>query len=172
MSHSDGLFEALDDEEVWRYIPYARPRTREEMAGFISAVLAKPGRVAWVQRCAHTEDFLGTTSFFPEEAFNTLEIGGTMLARRAWRTAVNTEAKLMLMERAFEVLGAQRVSWQTDVRNERSQRAIERLGAMREGTLRANRFRNDGTPRDSAIYSMIAQEWPKAQALLRARLRD
>jgi RimJ/RimL family protein N-acetyltransferase len=78
----------------------------------------------------------------------------------------------MLLERAFDVLGAARVSWQTDVRNERSQRAIERLGAVREGTLRANRFRNDGTPRDSAIYSMIAQEWLKAQSMLRARLGD
>ncbi|GIH10938.1 hypothetical protein Rhe02_90050 [Rhizocola hellebori] len=172
MSHSDELFDALDDEEVWPYIPYARPRERAGMTPFIATILANPGRVAWVQRCAKTDALLGTTSYFPDEAFQSLEIGGTMLARKAWRSGVNTEAKLMLLERAFEVLGAQRVSWQTDVRNLRSQQAIERLGATREGTLRGNRFRNDGTRRDSALFSMIAQEWPKAQSSLRSRLRD
>jgi RimJ/RimL family protein N-acetyltransferase/nitroimidazol reductase NimA-like FMN-containing flavoprotein (pyridoxamine 5'-phosphate oxidase superfamily) len=172
MSHARELFKALDDEEVWRYIPYARPHTPQEMAAFLSGLLSNDGRVAWVQRCAQTDSLLGTTSIFPEEGFKILEIGGTMLARHAWRTGANTEAKLMLMERAFDVLGAQRVSWQTDERNVRSRRAIERLGAVHEGTLRANRFRNDGTPRDSAIYSMVAQEWPLAQSTLRSRLED
>jgi RimJ/RimL family protein N-acetyltransferase/nitroimidazol reductase NimA-like FMN-containing flavoprotein (pyridoxamine 5'-phosphate oxidase superfamily) len=172
MSHSDELLEALGDDEVWRYTPFVRPQTREEMASVLSAILGEAGRVAWVQRCALSGSLLGTTSVCPDERFKSLEIGGTMLARKAWRTGVNTEAKLMLLERAFDLLGAQRVSWQADVLNVRSQQAIERLGATREGTLRANRFRNDGSPRDSAVYSMVAQEWPKAQSTLRSRLED
>ena len=172
MAHSDELLEALGDDEVWRYTPFTRPRTREEMDSRVSTILGNTGRVAWVQRCALSGSLLGTTSILPDETFKSLEIRGTMLARKAWRTGVNTEAKLMLLEHAFGTLGAQRVSWQTDVLNVRSQRAIERLGAVREGTLRANRFRNDGSPRDSVIYSMIAQEWPKAQSMLRARLQD
>ncbi len=170
--HAGELFAALDDEEVWRHLPHRRPRDAGEMGGLLQSILDRRDRVAWVQRCARTEALLGTTSMLPDEPFSGLEIGGTMLARRAWRTGVNTEAKLMLLERAFDVLGARRVTWQTDVRNERSQRAIERLGAVYEGTLRANRMRNDGTPRDSKLYSMLVQEWPKAQSMLRARLQD
>src|SRR5262249_6790571 len=127
-------------------------------------------RVPFAQLDAQTGEVLGTTSYFPEPALECVEIGATYLARKVWRTAINTEAKFLLMERAFEVLGAVRVSWQTDVRNERSQRAIELLGAVREGTLRANRRRGDGTPRDSAVYGMVAAEWPSARSALRAKL--
>jgi uncharacterized protein len=89
-----------------------------------------------------------------------------MLAEAA---GVNTEAKL-LMTRAFEVLGAQRVEWQTDILNLRSQAAIERLGATREGVLRRHRRRADGTWRDSVYYGMTAAEWPVAKNTLVARL--
>lgn len=176
LSHVDDLFASLGgDEEVWRYLNMPRADTREQIQLVVTKALewqAAGARVAWAQRDAQTGEVVGTTSYFPEPAVEVVEIGGTFLARKAWRTAINTEAKLLLMERAFDVLGAVRVCWQTDVRNERSQRAIERLGAVREGTLRANRRRADGTPRDSALYSMVAAEWPNAQAALRARLGD
>jgi RimJ/RimL family protein N-acetyltransferase len=118
-------------------------------------------------------EVVGTTSYHePDPELGTVEIGHTMLGRRWWRTGVNTEAKLMLLERAFGELGAERVTWQTDVRNERSQAAIARLGATREGVLRRNRRRADGSWRDSVLYSMTAPEWPRARQALRARLRS
>ena len=76
----------------------------------------------------------------------------------------------MLLTRAFEDLGAIRVGWHTDIRNERSQRAIERLGARRDGVLRSHRIRPDGTVRDTVVYSMIEAEWPAARDRLRSRL--
>jgi RimJ/RimL family protein N-acetyltransferase len=97
-------------------------------------------------------------------------IGHTILGRRWWRTGVNTEAKLLLLERAFEVLGAERVFWYTDIRNERSQRAIARLGASRDGMIRRHRLRPDGTWRDTVMFAMTADEWPAAAERLRARL--
>jgi nitroimidazol reductase NimA-like FMN-containing flavoprotein (pyridoxamine 5'-phosphate oxidase superfamily)/RimJ/RimL family protein N-acetyltransferase len=174
MSHVDGLFEVIGgDEEVWRYLNIPRADTREQMELVVSKALewqAAGLRVPFAQLDVQTGEVLGTTSYFPEPALECMEIGATYLARKAWRTAINTEAKLLLMERAFEVLAAVRVSWQTDVRNERSQRAIERLGAVREGVLRANGRRADGTPRDSVIYSMVASEWPNARSALLAKL--
>ena len=83
---------------------------------------------------------------------------------------LNTEAKFLLLRNAFEDWGAQRVAWETDLRNLRSQRAIERLGALREGVLRAHRIRPDGTSRDTVLYSMTDAEWPGARARLLARL--
>ena len=98
-----------------------------------------------------------------------LAIGHTAVDRPWWRTGVNTEAKLMLLEQAFDVLGAERVFWYTDVRNERSQRAIARLGASRDGVIRRHRKRPDGTWRDSVLFAMTADEWPAAAERLRAR---
>ena len=91
-------------------------------------------------------------------------------SRAWWRSAVNTESKLMLLERAFDVLGAERVFWYTDIRNERSQRAIARLGASRDGLIRRHRKRPDGSWRDSVLFAMTADEWPQAAARLRERL--
>ncbi|WP_212834892.1 bifunctional pyridoxamine 5'-phosphate oxidase family protein/GNAT family N-acetyltransferase [Catellatospora sp. TT07R-123] len=174
LAHTDGLFTALGgDEQVWEHLPTPCPHTREQMADVVRGILAdhEAGRrVPYVQRDAVTGEVFGTTSLYPEEKVQALEIGGTILARSRWRTAVNTEAKLLLLTHAFEVLGARRVTWQTDVRNLRSQAAIERLGAVREATLRANRNRKDGSARDSALYSMLAIEWPDAQKQLTSRL--
>ena len=97
-------------------------------------------------------------------------IGHTFLGRPWWRTGINTEAKLLLLSRAFDDLGAVRVAWHTDIRNVRSQAAIERLGATREGVLRMHRQRPDGSWRDTVQYAMTVDEWPKAQARLRERL--
>lgn len=170
-SHVDGLFAAIgDDDEVWRHIPVPAPRTLSDMAGFVAKWLGTTDRITFIQRSARSGEIVGVTSITVEEGTQTLEIGGTILAQKAWRTGINTEAKLMLLEHAFGTLKARRVSWQTDVLNTRSQNAIARLGAVREGVLRANRNRNDGTARDSVIYSMIATEWPNAQSALRARL--
>jgi RimJ/RimL family protein N-acetyltransferase len=93
-----------------------------------------------------------------------------MIGPRWWRTGINTEAKLMLMARAFDVLGAEKVFWHTDIRNQRSQNAIARLGASRDGLIRAQRPRPDGTWRDTVVFAITADEWPAAAKRLRARL--
>jgi uncharacterized protein len=99
-----------------------------------------------------------------------LAIGNTLIGKRWWRTGVNTEAKLLLLKHAFERLGAERVFWYTDIRNDRSQRAIARLGAVREGVLRRHRLRPDGTWRDTVVFGMTVDEWPAAGERLRERL--
>jgi uncharacterized protein len=170
LCHADALFDALDDEEVHRYIPRPRPASRSDMAGVIAGMLREAAagtRVPWVQRLTGTGEVVGTTSYCPaDEANRSVHIGSTQVGRPWWRTAVNTEAKLLLMTRAFEDLGAERVEWQTDNLNLRSQAAIERLGATREGVFRRHKRRADGTWRDSVFYAMTADEWPAAKARL------
>jgi uncharacterized protein len=171
--HAAELFHALDDEEVHRYIPAPRPTTEAEMAEAIAAKLAEHAagsRVPWVLRGASGE-VVGTSSYCPADETNrTVHVGSTQVGRAWWRTGINTEAKLLLMTRAFEELGAVRVEWQTDHLNLRSQAAIERLGATREGVLRRHKRRYDGTWRDSVFYGMTDAEWPAARNRLVERL--
>src|SRR5688572_14752314 len=101
-----------------------------------------------------------------------VEIGWTWLSASAQRTAVNTEAKLLMLTHAFETWRVHRVSLMTDARNTRSRQAIERLGARADGVLRAQRPATDGGIRDTAAYSILDGEWPAVKARLRARLMD
>ncbi|MBQ1036649.1 MULTISPECIES: bifunctional pyridoxamine 5'-phosphate oxidase family protein/GNAT family N-acetyltransferase [Micromonospora] len=173
-AHADELHAATDDAEVWQHLGSTRPSTPGETAEVIGTALAaqhRGERVAWVQRCAATGAMVGTTSYYeidPER--RSVAIGYTYLGRPWWRTGINTEAKLLLLRRAFDDLGAVRVAWHTDIRNVRSQAAIERLGATREGVLRMHRQRPDGSWRDTVQYAMTVDEWPNAQATLRERL--
>jgi RimJ/RimL family protein N-acetyltransferase/nitroimidazol reductase NimA-like FMN-containing flavoprotein (pyridoxamine 5'-phosphate oxidase superfamily) len=171
--HAAELFAALDDEEVHRYIPVPRPRTVEDMAEAIRVKLdeaAAGRRVAWVLKTPGGE-VVGTTSYCPiDEYSRTVHIGSTQVGRAWWRTGLNSEAKLLLMTRAFEDLGAVRVEWQVDHLNVRSQRAVERLGATREGVLRKHRRRADGTYRDSVFFGMTDEEWPASKKALVDRI--
>jgi len=99
-------------------------------------------------------------------AVERLEIGYTWYAKSVQRTDVNSTAKLLLMTHAFESLGAQLVGWRTDNFNFASQRAIERLGARKDGVLRHHALRRDGTVRDTVMYSLTAAEWPEVRAHL------
>ncbi|MET7964331.1 bifunctional pyridoxamine 5'-phosphate oxidase family protein/GNAT family N-acetyltransferase [Micromonospora zamorensis] len=174
LAHADELHAATADEEVWQHLASTRPSTPGETAKVIGTALAAQHggeRVAWVQRCAATGAVVGSTSYYeidPER--RSVAIGYTFLGRPWWRTGINTEAKLLLLSRAFDDLGAVRVAWHTDIRNVRSQAAIERLGATREGVLRMHRQRPDGSWRDTVQYAMTVDEWPNAQATLRERL--
>jgi uncharacterized protein len=165
---------ALDDDEVYRHMTIPRPPTDAAMVDVIESALRQDAageRVSWILRDARTGAALGTTSYYDiNEARETVAIGHTQVARSRWRTAVNTETKLLLMTRAFEVLGAGRVEWHTDIRNARSQAAIERLGATREGVFRRHKRRGDGTWRDSVIYALTVDDWPVAKKLLVERL--
>ncbi|SCG35841.1 bifunctional pyridoxamine 5'-phosphate oxidase family protein/GNAT family N-acetyltransferase [Micromonospora inositola] len=174
-AHAEELYAATADPEVWRHLGGRQPVDATEMGEVIAAYLAahhRGERVPWVQRCAATRVVVGTTSFYEVDPDRrSVAIGYTWLGRPWWRSGINTEAKLLLLTRAFEELGAVRVVWHTDIRNERSQRAIERLGATREGVLRMHRPRADGSWRDTVQYAMTVDEWPNAQVRLRERLR-
>ncbi|MEV0722500.1 bifunctional pyridoxamine 5'-phosphate oxidase family protein/GNAT family N-acetyltransferase [Micromonospora purpureochromogenes] len=174
LAHADELFTATAEPEVWAHLTHLLPTDPATMRAIVAGALAaghRGERVPWVQRCARTGAVVGTTSYYdidPER--RAVAIGHTWLGRPWWRSGINTEAKLLLLSRAFDELGAVRVAWHTDIRNTRSQAAIERLGATREGVLRMHRQRPDGSWRDTVQYAMTVDEWPNAQARLRERL--
>ena len=135
------------------------------------------GRTAYAIRLTLDGDLgpagtlVGTTSFWEADLRNeSIHIGSTLYGSRWWGTQVNPEAKLLLMTHCFEDCGYGRVKIQTDVLNTRSQAAIEKLGAHREGVLRRHIKREDGTFRDSVIYSVLIDEWPQVKSRLTARL--
>jgi uncharacterized protein len=176
MDHVPGLYEAVgDDDEVWQYLLNDTPHSLAEMARLVSDAEAqhvRGARVPWVQRSAATGEIVGTTSFYGVDPHNrSVIIGITVLGRRWWRTGVNTETKLLLLSHAFDELGCERVQWEAHAANVRSQAAIERLGATREGLLRRHKKLSDGTWRDTVVFGMTREEWPAARAALRARLR-
>jgi RimJ/RimL family protein N-acetyltransferase len=169
------LFRALDHDDVWRHLP-GRPSSAEEYASALGKRLAE-GRLVWVVRLLRPLSGLpagavvGTTSFLEVSIDDArLEIGATAYTPLVWSTRVNPDTKLQLLSCAFEALGAGRVELKTDVRNSRSQRAIARLGALHEGTLRRHKRRSDGTVRDSVLFSIIAEDWPAAKEGLLARV--
>lgn len=174
LAHTAGLRRALADPEVWRHLPWHTPTSDEEMASIIRSRLddAHQGRwVPWVQREVSTGRIVGTTSYCPAEPEQRrVHIGASWLGRPWWGTGINAESKLLLMARAFEELGAVRVEWWADVENTRSQRALQRIGAVREGVLRRYRQGPDGTWHDVVLYSMTDEEWPAARDRLVLRV--
>ncbi|MFE9427888.1 GNAT family N-acetyltransferase [Kitasatospora sp. NPDC006697] len=168
--HTADLFAAAGrDEEVFRWLSWAEPQTEAEMARIVDSYLGEAGCVAFavVATGGDAARAVGITCLFDANpAQEWVEIGGTWYGRSSWRTAVNTESKLLLLEHAFGELGMGRVMWKTDHLNERSQNAIRRLGAQYEGTFRRARRRKDGSWRDSVYFSMLAEEWPAARQRL------
>lgn len=164
--HAPGLFAAIDHDDVWRLRPDPRVRRVEEMPVWIATRVANAADGKWIPFViviAASGEIAGTTSYLEvQEENRALEIGATIVSPKWQRTFVNTECKLTLMEHAFEKLpggGAVRVQFKVDTRNERSLLAVERLGAVREGTLRKNRICHDGYIRDTAVFSIVAAEW-------------
>ncbi len=176
--HVDEIAEAgAGDRATFAYTQV--PHGRDEAAEYVSWLLddAAHDRAApFVQRRAADDTIVGCTRFlnplWPLERHDPdeVEIGGTWLLASAQRTAVNTEAKLLLLTHAFETWGVQRVAICTDARNEQSRRAIERIGGRFEGVLRrhrrSTRAGEHGRLRDTATYSITADDWPEVQALL------
>ncbi|WP_367114351.1 GNAT family N-acetyltransferase [Deinococcus sp.] len=146
-------------------------------AAYVAALNALPRRVNFAVHRNRPEGaglgpVVGRISFSEVNAADGWAEIGTMLLPAAQGTAVNPEAKLLLMTRAFEVLGAGRVQFKVDARNERSLRAMTRLGAVREGVLRAYQRRPDGFTRDSVMFSVLRGEWPAVKAGLQERLES
>lgn len=176
MEHLSDLFEAGGgDDEVWRWQGGPTPRTQGELGLKLRELLDDVERGAYVAFAVihrASGQAIGWTTYLDIDAeHERLEIGWTWYGRAFWRTAVNTETKLLLLTHAFEELGMGRVQLKTDHMNQRSQTAIARIGAQREGVLRRHRQRPDGTWRDSVYFSILAGEWPDAKARLAARLQ-
>ncbi len=173
-THVPDLTAAGHDESIWRYMRYGTILTQEQMAGFVRSLLAGQARgtdLPFAVVHLATGRAIGMTRYMDIRPHDRgLEIGGTWYAVAYQRTAVNTECKYLLLRHAFEDLGCLRVQIKTDVRNERSQRAIERLGAVREGVLRNHMILPDGTVRSSVYYSILLEEWPAVKAHLAALL--
>ena len=171
----DELFEALNHDVVWQHVP-GRPTTPDAYAATLTRHVAR-GRLPWVVRlrtpCAGLSagTVVGASTYLDVSVADVrLEIGSTAYCPAAWGTAVNPDTKLVLLAYAFETLGVGRVQLKTDVRNVRSQRAIARLGARYEGTLRRYQRRADGTVRDTAMFSVTAEDWPRVRDGLHERL--
>lgn len=173
-SHEPGLAAAVADGELWR-LPYAFTPIPDKEAEYISEALhsQKQGEsLVFTIIDKHTERIIGSTRYYnivPDCA--RLEIGYTWYAQSYQRTFANTATKYLLMFYAFESLKAQTIGWRTDIINTVSQTAIERLGARKDGIIRGDRLRKDGTIRDSVIYSMTRNEWlNEHKAKLKAKL--
>jgi len=169
LAHEAGLRTAVMDGELWTLRVTSVPEPQHVRA-YIEQALemrAKGSRLAFAVIDDAIGTVLGTTSYHDiVPAIGRVEIGYTWYARRAQRTHVNTVCKLMMMRHAFETIGCAVVGWRTDNFNYASQRAIERLGAKKDGVLRHHALRRDGTVRDTVMYSMRSGEWPDAKAQL------
>ncbi len=165
--HADDLFEAGKDPSVWEYLTRPAFHDPDDAFSWIGQTLALAETGAEVPfAIVHRESnkAVGSTRFMDiRRRDRALEIGWTWLTPAVQRTAVNTECKYLLLEHAFDVHGANRVCLKTDKLNENSQRAIERIGGMKEGILRQDRITHTGRVRDSVYYSIIDTEWPEVK---------
>ncbi len=164
-----GLALAAADGELWRLRVTSVPEPAQTREYIQTALTARQAghRLAFAVVEQATGTVLGSTSYHDVlPALKRVEIGYTWYARRCQRTHVNTTCKLLLLTHAFETWACQTVGWRTDNFNFASQRAIERLGAKRDGVIRGHALRRDGTVRDTVMYSMTAGEWPEAKAQL------
>ena len=166
LAHETGLQSAASDGELWKLRITSVPEPHETRA-YIETALATDNRLAFAVLDAASGVILGCTSYHDiVPALKRVEIGYTWFAARYQRSHVNTTCKLLLLTHAFESLGCNVVGWRTDNFNFASQKAIERLGAQKDGVLRGHALRRDGTIRDTVMYSMRADEWPEVKAQL------
>jgi N-acetyltransferase len=173
LEHEAGLAEAAADGELWNLRITSVPEPGQTRA-YIEAALrmrAEGHRLAFAVLDSATGQVIGSSSYHDiVPAVERVEIGYTWYAASRQKSAVNTTAKWLLMQHAFETLGAKLVGWRTDNYNYASQRAIERLGAKKDGVLRHHALRRDGTVRDTVMYSLLAGEWPEVKAHLEHQL--
>ena len=171
--HAPDLFVAMQDEEVCRYLAWPPPTRLEETLAFVRdarEVMARGQSLVFAQVWNESGRAIGSTRLLDvRPADRQVEIGATFLARSYWRTPANTESKLLFLGHCFERLGCVRVALKTDARNRRSQEAIARLGAVREGVLRRH-MQVRGHQRDTVYFSILDDEWPAVRARLQARL--
>ncbi len=168
--HAETLFKASRSEAIWSYMPPAQWKSVEETGAWINQCLAKreSGEViAYAVIEKSTGELLGTSQYLNINAHHArVEIGFTFYCPRVQRTGINTECKYLLIQNAFEAFNTIRVEFKTDSRNVCSQKALERIGATLEGTLRNHMILHNGHIRDSVYYSIIQEEWPEVKVHL------
>ncbi|MCX6066312.1 MAG: GNAT family protein [Chloroflexi bacterium] len=173
-AHVPGLTIAGGDASIWRYMLYGEVTTDEKMAAWVADILSR--KAAGTDQpfaVVHLESgkLAGATRYMEiRPAHRSLEIGGTWYGKDFQRTPVNTETKYLLLRHAFETLGCIRVQFKADSRNERSLKAIERIGATREGVLRNHMILENDVYRHSVYFSVIENEWPAVKLRLEAML--
>jgi N-acetyltransferase len=173
-AHRAALAEAGLDEELWRWIPDP-VRTPEEMSAYVDVALTDLARgvslpFTIIERASGK--VIGSTRYANiERVHHRVEIGWTWVATAWQRTAVNTECKYLLLRHAFETLGCIRVELKTDSLNEKSRKAIARIGAREEGVFRNHMITASGRIRHSVYFSIVDSEWPGVKAALEAKLK-
>ena len=177
VAHSKDLWEATGgDSELWKWVlvKFAIPKSENDMEQLIKSMVAEKvdnEREPWAVIDLKTNKCIGSTSYLDVKIERkTLEIGSTFYGAIARRTAINTETKLLLLSEAFDNRGYERVQLKADNLNEVSLRAIERIGAKKEGVLRNHFLRRDGSRRDTVMYSIIRSEWPEIASDLQSKL--
>lgn len=174
--HAEGLYRSSLYSEIWELMLAPGPKTIEEMRDSIDECMQSvvAGERVWFASVRRSDNCpVGMTSYLDiHRRDRSLEIGGTWLTPPVWRTPINTECKYLLLRHAFEVLGCLRVQLKTDERNIRSQHAIERLGAVKEGVLRKYQMTHTGYARNTVMYSITDAEWPQVKVHLEQKVRD
>lgn len=158
--------------DVFQYtLEWPRDESAEAFEEWVNNMISAPASLAYAILLKATGEAVGMTGYLEiRPAHRGLEIGRTWIAKAHQGSRINPESKYLLLRHAFEELGAVRVQFKTDSRNLHSQRAIEKLGARREGVLRRYQIRSNGYIRDTAMYSILAEEWPEVKAGLEGRL--
>jgi N-acetyltransferase len=173
MAHHKALWEIAKDTELWRWTA-TDVRAPEDLRGYMETALreqAEGRSLPFATIARPIGKPVGSTRFGNIDRFNhRVEIGWTWIGREWQRTALNTEAKLLMLTHAFEVAGCIRVELKTDALNQQSRAAIARLGAKEEGTFRKHIITQRGRVRDTVYYSILDEEWPAVKARLQARL--
>jgi RimJ/RimL family protein N-acetyltransferase len=173
--HLAGLWDASRDPRTWRWLSVRQPGSPDELAAWTAAALAAARddlELPFVTVIPSDGRVVGSTRFLalrPEH--RSVEIGWTWLHPGVWGTAVNPEAKLLMLTHAFDAWGCRRVELKTDALNERSRGAVEALGASFEGIHRKHMLVRDGESRDTAWYAILDDDWPTVRAQLVRRLR-
>lgn len=176
LRHGDDLYEASRHPDTWRWLPILQPASRQDWQGWLEEALERTAaglEIAFATVLVANGTPIGSTRYLalrPEH--RSLEIGWTWLHPTAWGTGANTEAKLLQLGHAFDVLGCRRVEFKTDARNERARAALAGIPAEFEGIHRKHMLVRDGENRDSAWYSITEDEWPAVQETLAARVGD
>jgi RimJ/RimL family protein N-acetyltransferase len=173
-AHAPDLQDVTGEPELWRYMSFGSLADPLKLRAWIDTMIAERQRGdghAFAIIDLASGRAIGSSSYFDfTDRDRWVEIGRTWVGRPYWRTAVNTECKYLLLQNGFEALNLNRVQLKTDARNLRSQAAISRLGAVREGVLRAHMVMSDGYVRDTVMYSITASEWPAVKAGLEERM--
>jgi N-acetyltransferase len=168
--HASEIEAASNDPRIWTHTAFARTAKDYVSAALIAMEMGE--QIPFVVRRLSDEKVVGMSRLFEIDAHHRrCEIGYTWYIPEEWGTKVNPESKLLLMTHCFEAWSARRVQFKTDHENLRSQAAIAKLGAHKEGVLRAHMIRPDGTQRHSVIYSVTHEEWPRVKAGLETRAR-